>query len=65
MRRNAETTREKALAGQVLDAGGMSRSLIIVGNMTVKPETKYSYIIVSASKGMKLSREPIQSKFAT
>lgn len=35
-------TREKAVAGHTLDARGISRSVISVGRMTVKPETKYS-----------------------
>jgi len=43
IRRNAETTRENALAGHVLDAGGIFKFVISVGNITGKPETKYSY----------------------
>ena len=35
-------TREKADAGQTLDACGMWRSAMRVGRMTLKPETKYS-----------------------
>ena len=35
-------TREKAVAGHTLAACGISSSVISVGRMTVKPETKYS-----------------------
>ena len=41
-KRNADTTRENAFAGQVLVAGGMLRSFATVGKMTLNPETKYS-----------------------
>lgn len=40
--RNEATVKEKALAGHVDDAAGMSRSLAKMGMMTVNPETKYS-----------------------
>jgi len=43
IKRKLATVSEKALAGHVDDAAGMSRSLTSVGRMTVKPDTKYSY----------------------
>ena len=42
MSRVLAITREHAVAGHTLDACGISSSLINVGRMTVKPETKYS-----------------------
>ncbi len=42
MRRVLAITRENAVAGHTLDVCGISRSLIKVGRMTTKPETKYS-----------------------
>ena len=41
-RKNAAETRAKALAGQTAEDCGIERSLIKVGKMTLKPETKYS-----------------------
>ena len=43
IKRKLATVKEKALAGHVDDAAGMFKSLVKVGKMTVKPETKYSY----------------------
>jgi hypothetical protein len=43
IKRNDATLKENALAGQVVDAAGMYSSVVKVGRMTVKPETKYSY----------------------
>jgi hypothetical protein len=42
MRRKAATVNENALAGHVAEAWAMLRSLVKVGRMTEKPETKYS-----------------------
>jgi hypothetical protein len=42
MSRKAATVNEKALAGHVVDAAGISRLFARVGRMTVNPETKYS-----------------------
>jgi hypothetical protein len=36
-------TSEKTLAGQVRDSGGISRTMLRVGTMTVKSLIKYSY----------------------
>ena len=45
-RRKEEVTSENAAAGHVLEAAGMLSSLATVGMITVKPLTKYSYIVV-------------------
>jgi hypothetical protein len=41
--RKEATTRENALAGHVADAAGISRLVVSVGRITVKPDTKYSW----------------------
>jgi hypothetical protein len=43
MSRNDARVNEETLAGQVRDSSGISRSVDMMGKMTVKPETKYSY----------------------
>lgn len=55
--RNAATVSENTLAGHVRDASGISRSTDKVGNKTVKPETKYSYLLSEAVgiTGLKIS----------
>jgi hypothetical protein len=50
IKRKLATVNEKALAGHVDDAAGISKSLVSVGRMTVKPDTKYScYMSVKCS----------------
>ena len=65
IRRKLATVSEKALAGHVDDAAGISRSLTRVGRMTVKPDTKYSYQTSVRGQGnwrMKLPKGPGTSR---
>ena len=56
--RKLATVKENALAGHVEDAAGIFKSLVKVGRMTVKPETKYSCRMLAIIQGWRKKQLP-------